>query len=88
MRAILLWNFILALALLTMSPAVSAQTSDEAAVAQAVEGLRKAVLAKDRGQFEALLADQLIYGHSDGRTETKAQYIDDAIGPRSGLKVH
>jgi len=53
MRALVLWNFILALALLTMSAAVSAQSTDEAAVAQAVEGLRKAALAKDRKQFDA-----------------------------------
>lgn len=87
MRTFVLWNFILALALLTLSPAVSAQSSDEAAVAQAVEGFRKAVLAKDRSQFDALIADQVIYGHSDGRTETKAQYIADATSPRSLWKV-
>lgn len=86
MRALVLSNFVLSLALLFGSPLVSAQTSDEAAVAQNVEALRKAVIAKDRSQFEALLADQLIYGHSDGRTETKAQYIADATGPRAVWK--
>jgi hypothetical protein len=83
MRTLVLWNFILALTLLTLSPAVSAQSGDEAAVAQAVEALRKAALTKDRKQFEALLADQVSYGHSAGRVETKTQFIDDATGPRS-----
>lgn len=86
MRAFVLSNFVLALALLFSSPVMSAQSSDEAAVAQAVEGFRKAVIAKDRKQLEALIADQLIYGHSDGRTETKAQHIDDVTSPRAVWK--
>jgi ketosteroid isomerase-like protein len=86
MRALVLWNFILALTLLTLSPAASAQSGDEAAVAQAVEALRKAALAKDRKQFEALLADQASYGHSAGRIETKTQFIDGTTSPRSVWK--
>ena len=83
MRAFTATNFFLALALLFSSSVMAAQSADEAAVAQAVEALRKAVIAKDKAQFEALLADQLIYGHSDGRTETKAEYIADATSKRA-----
>jgi len=61
---------------------VAAQTGDEAAVAQAVEAFRKAMLAKDRAQFEVLCSDQLSYGHSAGKIETKSQFIDAAV---SGL---
>ena len=86
MRAYVLSSFVLALALLIASPMVAAQSGDEAAVAQAVEALRKAALAKDRKQFEALLSDQLSFGHSAGRIETKTQFIDDATGPRSVWK--
>jgi ketosteroid isomerase-like protein len=86
MRTFVLSNILLALALLIGSPLVSAQSGDEAAVAQAVEALRKAALAKDRNQFEALLSDQLSFGHSAGRVETKAQFIEDATGPRSVWK--
>jgi ketosteroid isomerase-like protein len=61
---------------------VTAQTGDEAAVAQAVEAFRKAMVAKDREQFEVLCADQLSYGHSAGRIETKSQFIAGAVsGP-------
>jgi ketosteroid isomerase-like protein len=80
-------NTVLGFTLLISVSAASAQTADEAAVAQAVEAMRKAVISKDRSQFEMLLADQLIYGHSDGRTETKAEYIADATGPRAMWKV-
>jgi ketosteroid isomerase-like protein len=83
MRTFVLSSFALVLSLLINTPALAAQSADEAAVTQAVEAFRKAVLAKDKGQFEALLADQLIYGHSDGRTETKAEYIADATSKRA-----
>ena len=86
MRTLVLSTVIMALALLTNVQPVAAQSSDEAAVAQAVEAFRKAALAKDRNQFETLCADQMSYGHSSGRIETKTQFIDDATGPRSVWK--
>jgi Domain of unknown function (DUF4440) len=76
----------MALALLTGAPVVAAQSSDESALAQAVAAFRNAALKADRGQFEALCADQLSYGHSGGRIETKAQFIDGAMSGRSVWK--
>ena len=81
----ILSSFALALGLLN-APAIAAQPADEAAVTQAVDAFRKAVISKDKAQFDALIADQLIYGHSDGRTDTKASFIADAIGPRAQWK--
>jgi ketosteroid isomerase-like protein len=70
------------LALLGALHVVMAQSSDEAAVAQAVEAFRNAMLKADRGQLEVLTAEQLSYGHSGGRVENKAQFIDAATsGP-------
>ena len=43
--------------------AAFADASDEAAVKDSVETLRKAYLAKDKAQLEALAAAQLSYGH-------------------------
>jgi ketosteroid isomerase-like protein len=83
MRKLVLSVVILALALVINVQPVPAQSGDEAAVAQAVESFRKAQLAKDRNQFETLCADQMSYGHSSGRIETKTQFIDDATGPKS-----
>jgi ketosteroid isomerase-like protein len=65
---------------------LAAQSSDEAAIVQAVEAFRNAILKAERGQFEALCADQLSYGHSAGRIETKAQFIDAATSGRSVWK--
>ena len=83
MRACVLSNFVLSLAVLIGSPSAFAQSADEAAVAQAVEAFRKAVMAKDRGQLEALIADQLQYWHSDGRVETRAEHIADVTSKRA-----
>jgi ketosteroid isomerase-like protein len=85
MRILVLSTVVLALALLGASPVV-AQSGDEAAVTQAVEAFRNATLKADRSQFEALTADQLSYGHSAGRVENKAQFIDGATSGRSTWK--
>jgi hypothetical protein len=57
-------------------PSAVAESADEAAVAQAIEALRKAFFGQDKTQLEALCADELSYGHSDGRVENKAQFIN------------
>jgi ketosteroid isomerase-like protein len=77
---------VVALTLLTGAAVTAAQSGDEAAVAQAVEAFRNAMLKADRSQFEALCADQLSYGHSAGRVENKAQFIDAATSGRSTWK--
>ena len=86
MRTLVPSMVVMALALLIGAPVAVAQSGDEAAVAQAVEAFRNAMLKADRGQFEALTADQLSYGHSAGRVETKAQFIDAATSGRSTWK--
>ena len=66
--------------------AVLAASADEAAVNQAVEALRKALLEADKAQLEQLAADQVSYGHSDGKVQTKAQFIDGIIGRKAVVK--
>ena len=53
-----------------------AQSGEEAAVTQAIESLRKAMLDADKAKLEELTADQLSYGHSSGVIETKAQFVE------------
>jgi ketosteroid isomerase-like protein len=86
MRTLVLSTVVMVLALLTGAPVAAAQSNDEAAVAQAVEAFRNAMLKADRSQFETLCADQLSYGHSAGRVENKAQFIDAATSGRSTWK--
>jgi ketosteroid isomerase-like protein len=68
------------------SSSAVAESADEAAVAQAVEALRKAVFGQEKPQLEALCAEQLSYGHSDGRVENKAQFINGVMTRKAILK--
>ena len=67
--------------------AAGAAAADEAAVAQAVEALRQAILGQDRPQLEALTAEHLSYGHSGGRVETKAQFIEGVMARKALVKA-
>ena len=61
--------------LLAQVPAL-AQGGDAAAVGEAVSNLTKAMLAADKAKLNALTADQLSYGHSAGKVEDKATFVD------------
>jgi ketosteroid isomerase-like protein len=63
-----------------------ADPADEAAVKQQVEALRKALLQADKAQLEQLTADQLSYGHSDGKIQTKAQFINGVTTRKATVK--
>jgi ketosteroid isomerase-like protein len=54
---------------------VNAQSSDEKAVAAAVETLRKAILDGDKTTLEKISADKLTYGHSSGQIENKEEFV-------------
>ena len=71
---------------LLLSGAVSAQGGDEAAVAQNVEILRKAQLEADRAKLAQVTSDQVSYGHSDGRVETKEQFINGVMTRKAVVK--
>jgi ketosteroid isomerase-like protein len=71
--------------LLASSPAL-AEAGDEAAVKQNVEALREALLKADKGQLERLSADQLSYGHSDGRVQNKAEFVDGVMTRKAIVK--
>ena len=84
MRTLIISTIVLTL--LGATSMVRAQSSDEAAVAQAVEAFRNATLKADRAQFTALTANELSYGHSAGRVENKTQFIDAATSGQSTWK--
>ena len=85
-RTRILSTIVMTLTLLGAASMVMAQSSDEAAVAQAVEAFRNATLKADRAQFTALTANELSYGHSAGRVENKTQFIDAATSGQSTWK--
>lgn len=71
--------------ILAHAPAL-AQGSDAAAVAEAVSNLTKAMLNADKAKLEALVADQLSYGHSAGKIEDKAVFVDVVASKKTVYK--
>lgn len=59
--------------------AVAADAADEAAVAQNIEALRQGILQQDKAKLDQVCASQISYGHSDGRSETKEQFINGVM---------
>ena len=57
--------------------------NDTAAVAAAAEKLRVAMVDPTRETIAALVADDLSYGHSGGKVDTKASFIADLLDGKS-----
>jgi len=78
--------FLTALIAATFIPALSAkaQTNDGAAdtkvVASALENLRVAMLTANRAALTDIAAEKLIYVHSGGKVENKAQFVETIAG--------
>lgn len=62
---------------------VMAQSKDEAAVAAAVETLRKAMVDGDKASLEKIAAAELSYGHSSGKLEDKAAFVEAIASGKS-----
>jgi hypothetical protein len=63
----------------------STQTGKEGAVSAAVENLRKLMITPDKATLEKLAAPELSYGHSSGRVESKAEFVDAFMTGKSGF---
>jgi len=63
------------LALAATSLPGHAESADDAAVRKALDNLNKATIAADKAALEAVLSDQLVFGHISGRVETKAELV-------------
>jgi hypothetical protein len=59
------------------------QTKDEKLVAQAVETLRKAMVDPDEATLERIASAKLSYGHSSGKVEDKAAFIEALVSGKS-----
>ena len=63
----------------------STQTGKEGAVAAAVDAWCKAMIAVDKSALDKITAAELSYGHSSGRSETKAEFIEAIMSGKSGF---
>jgi ketosteroid isomerase-like protein len=76
----------LALGAASFTRSAPALAEEEAGVKEAVEGLRKAILAADKAKLEALAAEQLSYGHSSAVVQNKAEFIDGVVNRKAVVK--
>jgi ketosteroid isomerase-like protein len=60
-----------------------AHSPDEAAVALALESLSQAIIAADKAKLESLTLPEITYGHSDGRVQDRATFIDALVAKKS-----
>jgi hypothetical protein len=71
---------------LLRSGSAGAQAADEAALAQSIEALRQGILQQDKAKLDQIAASQISYGHSDGRVETKEQFINGVMTRKQTVK--
>ena len=80
------WATIMAMALVAgcaTGAGTSASRDEVQAVTAAVEKLRLAMVDPTREALSALVADELSYGHSGGKVDTKTSFIADLLSGAS-----
>src|SRR6185503_19540327 len=65
---------------------IMTNTTDTAALKQAIEKFYNAIRGKNAAAFEPLLTQDVTYGHSSGRIENKAQFIANVLDPKTQWK--
>jgi ketosteroid isomerase-like protein len=69
-------SFILCLSLSLVLSAGMAQSKDSLQVAKAVNQLAELMVNPDKAALEALVSDQVSYGHSSGKLEGRTSFIE------------
>src|SRR6201997_1241688 len=77
---------VFALSAATLIVPAMAASDDEETVKQAVEALRKAILAQNKATLESLAAEQLSYSHSDAHLEDKVKFINAIMTRKAVFK--
>ncbi|MBC8052683.1 MAG: nuclear transport factor 2 family protein [Sphingobacteriaceae bacterium] len=72
-----------------VTSAVNAQSKSEIKVAAVVENFKAALISGDRAQLEKITSPNLSYGHSSGKIEDRATFIETlASGKSDFVKVN
>lgn len=78
----------LILLIFTSGLVANAQSKDETLVAAAVEKLRAAMISGNKADLESVLSDDLTYGHSSGKVQSKAVFVEEISTKKSDfLKI-
>ena len=76
-------RFIYLIAFTLVLNVAMAQNKEEAAVTAAVENLKKAMIDGDKAGLQNSTAEQLSYGHSSGKVEDKATFVENIVSGKS-----
>jgi Domain of unknown function (DUF4440) len=79
-------KFILSAFIVFLSLTISAQSSDEKAIALSVETLHNAMIDADNSTLEKITAKELSYGHSSGKVDNKTDFIGNIVGGKNEFK--
>ena len=71
---------------LLLSRSAGAQGADESAVTESVDILRRGILEADRAKLAQVASDHISYGHSDGRVESKEEFIKGVLTRKQVVK--
>jgi ketosteroid isomerase-like protein len=78
---------VLAATLPLLPLAAHAAPAGEETISAALEAMRQAMLSADKAALEALFLPEGTYGHSDGRLQTKDEFIADTVGKKTEWKA-
>ena len=71
-------NSLILMVLLALSVStINAQSKAELKVAEAVETLNKGIIDPEQSLLQGIISESLSYGHSGGKVQNKAEFIDD-----------
>lgn len=65
--------------LLAFGLMANSQTKEENAVSAAVQVFKKAVIEANKSLLERITAEELVYGHSSGKVQNKAEFIAEVV---------
>lgn len=77
------WILLAIVSCLTFSAPAAAQTKEEKEVAQAVEKLKTGMVNGDKTTLTNIAASELSYGHSSGKVEDKAAFVQAIVSGES-----
>ena len=64
---------------LALSISVYCQTKEEKEVLSAIETLKKGIIDADKDLLNTIAAEELVYGHSSGKVQNKAEFIEELV---------
>ena len=78
--------FALGASSLLLGRSAEAASADEGTLTKSIETLREGILKADKAKLDQVTASQISYGHSDGRVQNKAEFIDGVMNRKQVQK--